>query len=262
MSVESNQVSTAQQRAHFERVSEKYFQARKHPNHLLFKHRLWKYFFSRNILPKTSDIKVLEPMCGYSEGKSILEDILCQGFQYTGFDYSTILVDHAQAAFPDANIFLQDITQFDSDEEYDIIILIGGLHHVYHHMDVVMSRLFRALKPGGYFINFEPTQNNWFYKKIRNKIYKKNDLFDDETEQAFDLKELNTHYQHSGFELVDQVSPGLLAYILYYNPDAFPKLNIGPGLLVNTIFNLEKLLYANQIGQFFSFATLSLLKKP
>ena len=124
-----------------------------------------------------------------------------------------------------------------------------------------MQRLATALKPGGYMINLEPTQNNPLYRWARNRIYRENELFDDETEQAFDLPELNALYRDAGLEIRDQMYPGLLAYIMYYNPDAFPALNIGSSKSVRTLFTLEKSFYRSWPARIFSFATLTLLQK-
>lgn len=251
-----------QQREHFESIAETYFDARQDPNHLLLKDLIWQHFFTKNKHCLKPDASVIEAMCGYSEGKAILENHCHSDFEYSGFDYSQSLVERAKIAFPDSNIYVQDVTKFESDIQYDLMILIGGLHHVYEHVGPVVSLLSNAIKPGGYLINLEPTQNNSLYRRVRNRIYKKNDLFDDDTEQAFDLTELNSLYKQSGLIIEDQVYPGLLAYIMYYNPDAFPALNIGSTKMVKTFHSLEKPFYRSFIARYFSFATLSLLKKP
>jgi len=75
------------------------------------------------------------------------------------------------------------------------------------------------------------------------------------------LDTLNKHFELNNFEIVKQIYPGLLGYILYYNPDAFPILNKGSIKLVNIIFTLEKFCYSNFVGKYFSFATMSLLRK-
>lgn len=252
-----------QQREHFDNISEKYYSARKHKNHLLIKGLIWSYFFNRNSFPEKC-LDVLEPMCGYGEGKKILENYAGLNINYTGFDYSQALIDLVKKEIPDLNIYQQDITRFDArvkDQSYDLMILIGGLHHVYEHTEDAIKRLMPALKPGGLFINFEPTQNLKLLKMIREYIYKRNKLFDDETEQAFDLHELNALFTRNGFEIVDQIYPGLLSYILYYNPDAFPFLNLGSERMVKALFNMDKLFIGNMIGRKFSFATLSLFRK-
>lgn len=222
---------------------------------------IWELFFRRNNELLRDGQNVIEPMCGYAEGKAILEEHCRRRFEYTGFDFSKSLVNRAKKNFPSANIFVEDVTKFEGKEEYDLLILIGGLHHVYAHVSFVMKRLVSAIKPGGYMINLEPTQNNFLYRWARQRIYRKNDLFDEETEQAFDLPELNRLYLNAGLVIQDQIYPGLLAYIMYYNPDAFPALNIGSANVVRSIFGVEKNFYHSWIGRKMSFATLSLLRK-
>jgi len=253
--------SVDRQREHFESIAKTYFDARQHPNHLLYKKLMWGFFFRKNSHLLEGGEMVIEAMCGYSEGRAILEEHCLKDFEYTGFDYSEALVEQAKSIFPNANIYVQDVTRFEGNEQYDLMILIGGLHHVYAHAFTTMKRLSSALKPGGYMINLEPTQNNPLYRFARKKIYQNNPLFDYKTEQAFDLPELNRIYSLAGFEIEDQLYPGLLAYVMYYNPDAFPALNIGRLGTVKMLFNLEKNFYRSRLAMRFSFATLSLLKK-
>lgn len=253
--------SVDQQRKHFESISETYFDARQHPNHLLYKQLIWDLFFKRNSYVLRDGANVIEPMCGYSEGKAILEGHCGKEFEYTGFDFSRPLVERAKEKFPAANIYVQDVTKFEGQAQFDLMILIGGLHHVYAHVAPVLQKLATALKPGGYLINLEPTQNNPVYRLVRQRIYQKNDLFDDDTEQAFDLPELNGLYRNAGLSIRDQMFPGLLAYIMYYNPDAFPALNIGSAKMVRTLFALEKIFYRSWLARKMSFASLSLLQK-
>jgi SAM-dependent methyltransferase len=252
---------TLKQREHFESVSDRYFSARQGTNHLLFKKLLWDYFLAgkEGILKTGSD--VLEPMCGYSEGKSILEARFPAGFRYSGFDYSRPLVEKARERFPDARIFVGDATRFEEEQSCDLIILIGGLHHVYRHTDDVLARLFRALRPGGHFINFEPTHNNFLFRRIRERIYARNSLFDADTERAYELDELNACYRRAGFRIEDQIYPGLLSYVLYYNPDAFPILSLGGERCVRGAFALDRLFLRTLPGKYVSFATLSLLAR-
>lgn len=249
------------QKEHFENVSERYFKSRQNGNHLQFKKLLWDFFFSGKEYFKTEKISVLEPMCGYAEGKKILEECLEINIQYDGFDYSEVLVNIVNEKNNDINISLCDITTWKATKKYDLIIVIGGLHHIPNHVSDVMQNLSNALNANGFFIAFEPTHNNFAYKKIRECIYKKNDLFDSATEQAFVLNDLNNLFIKTGFKIVDQIYPGLLSYILYYNPDAFPILNIGNEKMVKLLFNFDKIFFKNIIGKKFSFATLTLLQK-
>ncbi len=245
------------QRMHFENISETYFASRQTENHLHLKQLMWGYFFKSKEYLKKDNLSVLEPMCGYSEGKKIIEKNIGPVAYYEGFDYSSVLVEKVNKTSPKLNVYVQDITTFDSDETYDLIIIIGGLHHVPSFCEDAVKRLKKNLKPKGYFIVFEPTHNNYFFRKVRERIYKKNALFDQQTEKAFVLKDLNNIFFKNGYSLKDQIYPGLLSYILFYNPDAFPWLNFGGKKLVNFSFRLDTLFFRNYIGKKLSFATLS-----
>jgi hypothetical protein len=125
----------------------------------------------------------------------------------------------------------------------------------------VIKNLAGSLRSEGFFLNFEPTQHNFITRFIRNRIYRSNDIFDEDTEQGFDYPALSRYFRDAGFEKVDEVYPGLSAYVLYYNPDAFPFLNVGGAWLVKLLFALDRLFWGNMIGRKFSFATITLWKK-
>ncbi|GAA4274244.1 methyltransferase domain-containing protein [Aquimarina gracilis] len=247
-----------QQREHFENISEKYYNARKSTNHLYLKELMWRFFFKNKTQLKDNQLSVLEPMCGYSEGKSILERNIGVLGSYEGFDYSSVLVEKVKEMNPDLNVYVQDVSTFKSDKKFDVIIIIGGLHHVPSMCEEVVQNLRNNLKSQGAFIVLEPTHNNIIFRKIRERIYNKNTLFDQETEKAFRLKELNNLFLNNGYKLADQMYPGLLSYILFYNPDAFPFLNIGGKGLVKLAFKIDSFFFRNYIGRKLSFATLSM----
>lgn len=250
------------QAAHFDSVAERYRQSRQHQNHLTLKSLMWQDFFRDKQQLRKNGLAVLEPMCGFASGREVLATHLGTEFDYSGFDNSGAVVEMLRLSHPDIEVTRQDATQFEADTEFDIIILIGGLHHVPHEAPRVVDRLARALKPGGWFINFEPTDGNPLFSKIRRSIYRQNDLFDAETECSFTLSEYYGMFEQAGLRHVDSFHPGLLAYVLYYNPDAFPWLNIGGPGLVRAIWALERPIRRSALGRIFSFATLGMWQRP
>ncbi|BDF59457.1 hypothetical protein CE91St36_22740 [Christensenellaceae bacterium] len=251
-----------EQRKSFEDRSNDYYTKRQSENHLVLKDLIWNYFFHDKEYLNKNGMAVLEPMCGYGEGKKILERHLLCDFSYRGFDYSESLVKIAKEKNPELDIFVQDVTKYQEENRYDLIIIIGSLHHVPDFVQLVVDKMYAALKPGGYFINFEPTQNNWFFRKVRQAIYRKNKTFDAQTERAFDLKEINRVYTNAGFQIIDQIYQGLSSFVLYYNPNAFPKLNVGNPKTVRRFFNIDKHFFKNWVGRRFSFSTTTLMRKP
>jgi SAM-dependent methyltransferase len=245
------------QKEHFESISEKYYESRQLQSHLLLKDLLWDYFLKNKNYLKKDNLRVLEPMCGYGEGKDILEKHLGIKILYSGFDYSTNLVKKINTIDQAADVIEMDITKFVPSIEYDLIIIIGGLHHVPFHVDSVLDKFHESLCKNGHLIYFEPTHNNFLFKKIRERIYRKNPFFDDDTERAFELKQINQIFLNHKFKIIDQIYPGLLSY----NPDAFPFFNKGGEGLLKALFGFDKLFFRNFIGKKLSFATITLLQK-
>ncbi len=250
------------QKQHFNDIADVYYRARRTENHLLIKDLIWKGFLSDKSYLKRNGALVLEAMCGFAEGKELLEKHLGISVAYSGFDYSDTVVEQLRQNHPELDIRQQDVTRFVPDKQYDIVMVLGGLHHVPDIAADVVSRLASAVKPGGHFINLEPTNGNVIFKCVRELIYKRNGLFDAQTERAFAVSELFKMFEAANLSLVDATYPGLLAYIFYYNPDAFPGLNVGGTRMVRMIHAADHLFYRTLIGSWLSFATLTLWKKP
>jgi SAM-dependent methyltransferase len=251
----------ARQKAHFDSVADTYIASRGHRNHRMLRDLIWGAFLGDKHALRRHGMSVLEPMCGFARGRQILVDHLGVDFRYRGFDYSSVVIDAVRRSYHDLDITRQDVTRYEPDGQYDIIILVGGLHHVPHEARGVVGRLARALRPGGYFINFEPTDGNIFFTWLRRWIYRRNSLFDEETERSFSLGEYFEIFKSAGLHNIDSMYPGLLAYALYYNPDAFPWLNVGGPGLVRAIWHLERPFRRNAIGRTLSFATLALWQR-
>jgi len=246
------------QKKHFDSIAERYERARQHPNHLCLKNLIWSEFLGDSLSQLPETVRVLEPMCGFADGKSILSDYVDGRIDYHGFDYSTEVVTRLKEKHPEVNVWQQDVSTFSSDDQYDIIILLGGLHHVPHIAGDVVKRLSERLSDTGIFINLEPTYGNRLFQSVREWIYRRNSLFDEQTERAFSVAELRGFFEASGLEPSTIIYPGLLAYVLYYNPDAFPYLNIGRPGLVKAIWSMERPLVRGRLARSLSFATLSM----
>ena len=67
---------------------------------------------------------------------------------------------------PELSVSFGDVTKFKTDEKFDVIIIIGGLHHVPDFAGQVVRNLSSHLKDGGYFISYEPTSGNPLFRLI------------------------------------------------------------------------------------------------
>ncbi|PML80848.1 class I SAM-dependent methyltransferase [Enterovibrio norvegicus] len=253
--------SVERQREHFNSIAKQYLKGKEDPRFLKLQSLIWERVIS-SLPEELRDMKVsvLEPMCGYTEGLKVLNRANLD-IEYSGFDYSEEIVNHLKSISPELNVFHGDITKFKADAQYDVIILIGGLHHVPNFAKEAVRNLADCLRSGGFFINFEPTHGNPLNKFVREYIYKKNEIFDHDTERDFSVKELEFFFEEAGLKNQFKFYPGLLAYILYYNPYAFPRLNKGSEKTVERIFSIESAFYENFIGRALSFCTLTVWKK-
>ncbi len=252
----------SRQQAHFDSIADNYFAARRNANHLLLKDLMWRDFLAHHDDLRRDGLKVLEAMCGFGDGKVIVEKALGIEVTYTGFDFSNSVVARMQETRPELNIHQADVTQYEPRDQYDLVVLLGGLHHVHHAAAEAVKRVSAAVRPGGYMLNFEPTDGNPFFRWVREKIYQRNNLFDEQTERGFSVKELFSLFEDAGLKCAEVAWPGLASYVLYYNPDAFPSLNLGGERAVRTAFALDRPFFRTPIGRFFSFATLSLWRRP
>ena len=116
------------QRAHFEKVAQKYFSARQSPRFKAVQSTIWDHFFSLIPLPNKEEypLKILEAMCGYAESYPLAKKYLGNNISLCGFDYSEAMVSLAHERYPKINIWQQDITTFEQNTSYDVVFLIGG----------------------------------------------------------------------------------------------------------------------------------------
>jgi SAM-dependent methyltransferase len=205
---------------------------------------------------------VLDAMCGYADARDLLRRHLGTDIAYSGFDYSDEVVARVRRDQPGIDVWQADATHFHAPRRYDLVVLIGGLHHIHHAAPAALEAIAAAVRPGGWFLSFEPTHGNPLTGAVRNAIYRRNALFDADTERGFSTAELFAMFRDAGLDKVDVLYPGLLTYVLYYNPDAFPALNIGGPAAVRRLFATERPFMRTAIARTLSFATLSLWRKP
>ena len=251
------------QREHFNKISERYISGRQNKNHLAYKDVMWQKVFSeiQKIQSDFRGMRVLEAMSGECEILLRFHDQFPE-VRLFGFDYSDAMVESARKKNGNiANIFQADVLKWNEPEKYDIIVIIGGLHHVPDSAATALKNVYDSLKPGGLFVNFEPTHNFFLFRWIREKIYKKNSLFEESSERGFNLKDYEFLLNQTGFKNHFVMYNGLLGYVLYYNPDAFPWLNIGTGRIASFFSKIDMLLGRTVLGKIFSFASFSISRK-
>lgn len=251
------------QRAHFESIARTYIEGRSGINHLAYKSVMWKEVLAKlaQHLPANGPLLGLEAMCGSAETSARLVERF-QNLTMDAFDLSESMVDAADESIAKkVRIFQKDVLQLEIKDTYDFAVVIGGLHHIAHDVDRGLGNICDALKEGGIFLNLEPTHNNMLWQTVRSRIYAENSIFEENSERGFTLKEYNHCLASKGLIVEDQFYPGLLGYVLYYNPDAFPALNVGPPAMARALARLDMRLGLSFIGKYLSFCTWTIARK-
>ncbi|QEM69136.1 class I SAM-dependent methyltransferase [Geobacter sp. FeAm09] len=251
------------QRKHFDAIADVYLKGRSAKNHLAYKQVIWNHVLERlaRFLPARSPLTGLEAMCGNAEVSARLVNFFPHLTMHA-FDLSDAMVKAAETSqLKRVTTCRNDLLTFCEEDRYDLAVIIGGLHHIPYDVHKGVHNIGNSLKKGGIFLNLEPTHNNRLWRAVREKIYKDNAIFEENSERAFTLQEYNTCLTANNFRILDQFYPGLLGYVLYYNPDAFPALNIGPPGLARMLAGLDLRLGTGAFGRIFSFATWTIAEK-
>lgn len=260
--------------SHFDVLSAIYLETRgKDANFRLYKKMLWEFVFARVRSYFPTSCSVLEAMCGSADGLEILTENRIVFTSYHAFDLSMIMAEAANRKIEKTRalgfhigvpraVFVADICTEFTLKKFDMIILLGGLHHVFYRSEEVVKKIYESLSPAGIFVNIEPTHSNYIMEQIRAWIYLKNSFFDEKTEAGFELNKYNLMLRKTGFHIINQCFPGLLLYSALYNPDAFGQLPRIPQPILKMAFLLESSVYYSNMARFLSFATLTICQRP
>jgi SAM-dependent methyltransferase len=159
-----------------------------------------------------SGAQVLDAMCGNG---STTRYLLSQGAQVTGLDISPENISSYRNCWPACQTVCESI--FASGlpaDSFDVIAIVGGLHHLHPHLETAISELQRILKPGGYLCFVEPHRGS-LPDFIRQIWYRHDPLFAS-GEAAIDLTSLKTAFA-AHFQFKQEIYQGNLAYLFVLN---------------------------------------------
>lgn len=156
-----------------------------------------KYYRSRIFIQKfkkhlNESIEILDVGCGDGSIIEILEENGIKGKNYTGLDVSFNNTELFKNKFKGKYKVLNDNfakKNLNLNKKFDAILLIGVIHHMYLDIENVFENLFNHLKVGGKIIIVEP--NGSFLNFIRNYWYKKDKYFEENSERALKLSEID-----------------------------------------------------------------------
>jgi SAM-dependent methyltransferase len=129
---------------------------------------------------------------------------------YTGIDYSENLINYAKKHNSNIKVNFKclNINEYVSEIKYDVVLMIGVLHHIPKPENVIMS-LTKLLSPNGIIVINEPQAGNPFIGLLR-KIRKKIDSNYSSDQVEFSEDEIRSLFEKCGYE-VRTYSQGVLS---------------------------------------------------
>ena len=159
---------------------------------------------------------VLEAMCGSGQTTSFL---LSKGATVTGLDVSEESITSFCARWPSCRAIRASVLESNLESEaFDLIVVVGGLHHLHPHISAAIVEFHRFLKPAGFFCFVEPHRGSlpdW----VRRRWYRRDDLFA-KNEDSVDLDSMKREFADC-FDFLLEDYLGNVAYLLVLNSMVF-----------------------------------------
>ncbi len=158
------------------------------------------------------DKEVLEAMCGSGQTTYFL---MQRGGRVTGLDISPELIRRFRNKWPQAHaVCASFLSSGLPSDAYDVVVVIGGLHHLHPFVSKAMDEVHRLLRPGGFFCFAEPHTGS-LADIVRRWWYRRSALFQS-NEGAIDLDALKRANSHR-FSFVKEAYGGNFAFLFIYN---------------------------------------------
>jgi SAM-dependent methyltransferase len=94
-----------------------------------------------------SNLDVLEPMYGFCDGYELIRRHPSSDISYRGFYYSDAVVETVKKDNPGLDVWQADATKYmPAANSFDLIILVGGLHHTPLGAQAIVKNLAPSLR--------------------------------------------------------------------------------------------------------------------
>ncbi|GMU51142.1 MAG: hypothetical protein AMXMBFR33_02880 [Candidatus Xenobia bacterium] len=226
----------AAQRAHYEQIGAAYEVHYSDPTSREYRDRFLHapLFAGLNL----TGMRALDAMSGSG---SLSDYLQRKGARVTGLDISPTQIAMYQEKLPDCQAVCGSMLESGlPDASFDLVAVVGGLHHLHPNVLAAIDEVHRLLRPGGYFCFTEPHSGS-LPDILRQLWYRFDPLFE-ENEAAIDVSQLKRANQHRfDFEIERYV--GNVAYIVVLNsmvlrlPVGLKKYYAGPAMQLESLLN-------------------------
>jgi SAM-dependent methyltransferase len=130
---------------------------------------------------------------------------------YVGIDYAEPFIAYARQHHQcqGATFEVSNIKSYQSDRRFDVVFMIGVLHHI-EQLEEALPAMLTLLKPGGWFVANEPHPGNPLIRLAR-VIRKRLDPHYASEQQELSAAELQHLYRQAGLVDIGIIPQGLLS---------------------------------------------------
>ena len=202
------------QQQHYERISQEYDA---HYNDIYSQQYMQQMAFEPMFAGiNLKEKSVLEAMCG---GGQTAKYLLDREANVTGLDISAQQTDHFKNRHPKTTVICGSMLNSGiANESYDVVSVVGGIHHMPPNINESIEEIHRILKLGGYFCFMEPHSES-VAETFRQMWYKCDSLFA-ENEAAINMRELHQTFCDK-FEFKREEYLGNFGYLFVLNSMVF-----------------------------------------
>jgi len=161
-----------------------------------------------SVIPKIEKPILLEVGCGCGFSATYLK-----GFYscYVGIDYSKNLISFAKKhnCYDNTEFIVKNIKEYDRHNKFDIIFMIGVLHHI-DRLEESFRPIIKMLKPGGWFVANEPQSANIIVQVMR-KIRSVIDSGYSPDQNIFSMTDIYKLYSNAHLQNIRIVPQGIFS---------------------------------------------------
>jgi len=159
-------------------------------------------------LPFSNKLNILEIGCGAGFSTKYLQG---KYHNYCGIDYSKELIAYARKYNSGENIDFHaiNIKDFKSELQFDVVLLIGALHHL-DDIPFMMNHMVSFLKPGGWIVANEPHSGNPIIRNLR-KIRESLDPTYSSYQIEFSIPQLYKIYKEADLVEIEIIPQGIFS---------------------------------------------------
>jgi SAM-dependent methyltransferase len=240
MSVKQAQAHTGDvailQGAHYDRLIDLYEAHATDPATMRYRRRFIDEPLLRGI--ELEGRTVLEAMCGTGHSTAFL---LEHGANVTGLDVSAQAIDRFRLKWPQCDGVVASIMDPPlPDGAFDVVVVVGGLHHAHPHVDEAVEHMGRLLRPGGFLCFSEPHTGS-LMDLARRRWYARDSMFES-NEAAIDISALHAAHRDQ-FDFISERYFGNVAHTLVLNsmvlrvPPSLKRLYARPAMALERLLN-------------------------